>query len=165
MQPGVETTLTVKPPVNPGQFQPGNNANPNGRRRIRTLEKISDRDLEKLEQMTKDQLVTLIKRCAAAVWKYALMDEDESYEAVCLKLKTMGLSEEQSYKALPPLKEWMDRRKGKPKQSIDMVVEDKGIGKLATDRLLALERELARVTGQEALVIAPPPARIDSDQG
>lgn len=164
MQPGVEAQTQSKAVVNPGAFKPGVSGNPGGKpspNRIRLKEKISDRDLAKLDLMTKNQLVALIKRCASAIWKYALMDEDESYEAVCLKLLSMGLSEEQSYKALPPLKEWMDRRKGKPKQSIEMAVENKGLGKLETDRLLALERELARLTGQDALVIAPMPERIE----
>lgn len=54
----------------------------------------------------------------------------------------------------------LDRLDGRPSQSVAMTVEDKGISKLSTDRLLALERELARLTGQDAIVIAPMPSKL-----
>lgn len=54
----------------------------------------------------------------------------------------------------------LDRLDGRPSQSVAMTVEDKGISKLSTERLLALEKELARMTGQDAIVIAPMPTKL-----
>lgn len=57
-------------------------------------------------------------------------------------------------------KELIDRDEGKPAQTVAMSVETKGIDKLTTDRLLALERHLAELTGVNALVIPPPPKKL-----
>jgi hypothetical protein len=61
---------------------------------------------------------------------------------------------------VPAIKELLDRVDGKAAQSIAMTVEDKGLGKLSTERLLRLEAELARITGVEAMVIAPMPQKL-----
>ncbi len=58
------------------------------------------------------------------------------------------------------IRELIDRIEGKAPQSIAMTVEDKGIAKLSDERLLRLERELARMTGQDAIVIAPLPSKL-----
>lgn len=54
----------------------------------------------------------------------------------------------------------LDRIDGKPAQSIAMKVEDTGLAALTTGRLLALERNLARLTGTDALVIPPMPKKL-----
>lgn len=105
-------------------------------------------DLSRLADMTKEELIVLLSQIRGI--EYALMTEDEQYEAACRKLFMGGMSEKDIWKALPSLKEWMDRRKGKPAQSIAMTVEDKGLGKLATDRLLRLAAML-----DEPVVIPP----------
>lgn len=91
------------------------------------------------------------------------MTVEERMEAAKLKLWHGGLSEKEIMKALPALREVMDRERGKPSQSIAMTVEDKGIGKLSDERLMRLERELARMTGEDALVIAPVPGKLGED--
>lgn len=118
-------------------------------------------DAGKLEGMTKEELIALLKRIAGAFLGCAVMTDDEAYEAACLKLLHGGLSERDVWKALPTLKEWMDRRRGKPAQSIAMTVENKGISTLSDEKLLRLEAELARLTGQDAVLIAPMPKRLE----
>lgn len=58
------------------------------------------------------------------------------------------------------IRELLDRLDGKPAQSIAMTVKTDPISKLSDDRLLRLESELARITGQEAIVIAPAPVKL-----
>lgn len=117
---------------------------------------LTSEELSRLESMPKEELTALIKRICGARWgEVGMMSDDEAYEAVCLKMLHGGLTQPDIYKALPALKEWTDRRKGKPAQSVALTVEDKGLSKMATSRLLALERELARVTGEDELLVLP----------
>ncbi len=129
--------------------------------------------LNTLLDMPRIELESLLKRVMLACWgdtgltgqhalKTALMSDDDIAEAAKLRFATAGLNTKEMFKALPLLREWFDRAKGKPAQSIAMTVEDKGITKLSDERLLNLERNLARMTGQEAIVIAPAPTRISS---
>lgn len=60
-------------------------------------------------------------------------------------------------------KELIDRDEGKPAQTSTISVETKGIDKLTTDRLLALEQHLAKITGANALVIPPMPTKLNDD--
>lgn len=60
-------------------------------------------------------------------------------------------------------KEAIDRDEGKPAQTSTITLESKGIDKLTTDRLLALEQHLARITGANALVIPPMPKKLGDD--
>lgn len=118
-------------------------------------------DMATLDSMSHADLLLLCRRVCAARWgEVALMSVEERFEAAKLKLWHGGLTEKEVFKALPALREVMDREKGKPSQSIAMTVEDKGLGKLSDERLLRLERELARITGEDALVIAPIPSRL-----
>ncbi len=121
---------------------------------------ITEAELQTMEGMTKEQLITLIKRCNAEQIRIGLLTDDEAYEAACLKLLHGGLTEKDIWKALPSLKEWMDRRKGKPAQSIAMTIENKGITALSDEKLLRLEKELARITGSDAIIIAPEPQKL-----
>ncbi len=61
---------------------------------------------------------------------------------------------------VPALKELLDRIDGKPAQSIAMVVENKGLDQLATDKLLRLAAML-----DEPVVIAPMPKKLDMVDG
>lgn len=118
-------------------------------------------DLSQLDDMSHGELVSLCRRICAARWgEVALMSVEERFEAAKLKLWHGGLTEKEIMKALPALREVMDREKGKPAQSIAMTVEDKGIGKLSDERLLRLERELARMTGEDALVLPAMPGKL-----
>lgn len=118
-------------------------------------------DLSYLDDMSHGDLISLCRRVCAARWgEVALLSVDERFEAAKLKLWHGGLTEKEIGRALPILREAMDREKGKPAQSIAMTVEDKGLGKLSDDRLMRLERELARMTGEDALVVAPMPGKL-----
>lgn len=121
-------------------------------------------DLSRLDEMTREEMIGLIKAICGARWgEIALMSEDEAYDAVCLKLLHGGLTQSDVWKALPPLREWADRRRGKAPQSIAMTVESKGIDRLSDERLLRLESTVARMAGEEAIVIPPEPRKLDID--
>lgn len=123
------------------------------------------KELSKLDDMGAEELRALVRRISGARWgEIGLMSVDELLEAAKLKLWHGGLTETQIFRALPVLREVMDREVGKPSQSIAMTVEDKGLGKLSDERLLRLERELSRMTGSEALVIAPMPERLGGSE-
>lgn len=110
--------------------------------------------LTQLENMPRAALHSLLQRVCAARWgEIALMDEDASYDAVCLKLLHGGLTQADVWKALPSLKEWMDRRKGKPAQSIALDVSDTRMDRLPIDKLLRLAAML-----DEPVIIAPMPS-------
>lgn len=132
---------------------------------------ISASDLARLDGMSREELVKLIRTVSGAGWgnigntgadliSHYLRTHDEVSEAIKLRLATGGLTEKDMFKALPLMREWMDRQTGKPAQSIAMTVKQDDLSKMSTDRLLALERELARLNGVEALVIAPLPEKL-----
>lgn len=90
-----------------------------------------------------------------------LVDDPDAVRKLCkLRLLEIVANSARTTALTPVIKELMDRTDGKPAQSIAMTVEARGIDKLSDDRLLALERELARITGQEALVIPPMPKKL-----
>ncbi len=148
-----------------GCFAPGNVANPNGRgvgtpNKVKLGEPISQETLDKLETFSKPELIQLIRKVSGAVWGIGIMNDDEAFECVRLKLLHTGLTSESANSSLSVLREWSDRTKGKPAQSIQMKVEDVGLTKLSDDRLLRLERELARQTGMDAILISPEPKKL-----
>lgn len=118
-------------------------------------------DLSRLDDMTVEELRGLVRRVSGAIWGIALQTPEEIAEAMKLKLAAGGLTEKDMFKALPLMREWFDRQIGKASQSIAMTVEDKGLGKLSDERLLRLESTLARMTGEQAIVIAPEPKRLE----
>lgn len=122
---------------------------------------ISEEQIAKLGTLSKDELISLIKRVSGAMWGIGLMTPQEIADAMKLKLAHGGLTQTDMFKALPVMREWFDREMGKAPQSIAMVVEDKGLGKLSDERLLRLERELAKMTGEDAILILPEPKKLD----
>ena len=119
-------------------------------------------DLSRLDGMTRDELIALVRRVCGARWgEIAGMSKDERMESAKLKLWHEGLTSKEIVKYLPALREAMDRETGKPSQSIAMTVESKGLDKLSDERLLRLESALARMTGEEAIVIPPEPKKLD----
>ncbi len=151
-----------------GRFAPGNVASPAGRglgtpNKVNLGEPITQETLDKLETFSKPELIKLIKKVSGSVWGVGIMTDDEAYEAVRLKLLHTGLTSESANSSLNVLKEWTDRTKGKAAQSISMKVEVDPISKLSADRLLRLEQTLAKVTGQEAMVIPPMPELLPND--
>lgn len=80
-------------------------------------------DIAELETMPRSDLEALCRRVCGARWgKVAGLSEDEAYDAVSLKMLHGGLTEKEINKALPPLREWMDRKRGRPKQNVEMNV-------------------------------------------
>lgn len=77
---------------------------------------ISEAELASLDAMTKDELITLIKRVSGAMWGIGLKTPQEIAEAFKLKLAISGLTERDISKALPAMREWFDREMGKPLQ-------------------------------------------------
>lgn len=118
-------------------------------------------DLSRLDDMTKEELIKLIKRVSGAMWGIGMMNPQDIANSMKLKLAHGGLTEKDMWKALPLMKEWFDRELGKAPQSIAMTVKDEGISKLSDDRLLRLEQELARSRGEEAIVISPLPQKLE----
>jgi hypothetical protein len=111
--------------------------------------------------MPRAELVPLLKRICNARWgEVALMSKEERLEAGKLKLWHIGLTNEDANKAIAGLEKAFDREIGKAAQTVAMTVESKGIDKLQTDRLLALERHLAQLTGANPLIIPPPPQKL-----
>lgn len=132
---------------------------------------VSADDWAAIESMSQQQLIHMIKIVVGAGWgkiggtggnlvSAFLRTPDEVLKATKLKLCTGGLIEPDMFKALPLLREWMDRQTGKPAQSIAMTVKQDDLSKMSTDRLLALEREMAKLNGVEALLIAPMPEKL-----
>lgn len=59
----------------------------------------------------------------------------------------------------------LDRVEGKSAQTINVNKgEDEQIAQIQDERLLRLERELSRMTGAEAVLIAPEPVRLGSEE-
>lgn len=132
-----------------------NNANSANEQQPPAAAMPGDIILASLETMPKDELRTLLQRICAARWgEVALLTEEEAYEAICLRLLHGGLSEKDLSAALPSLKEWMDRRKGKPAQVIhqnnvntvnvlvNRVRDD--LRELDTDTIIEMKRLLER---------------------
>lgn len=163
----IELSTPIEKKSRPGHlFKPGNNANPNGRpvgskNLVKTHGEISQETLDKLEQLSKSELINLIKKVSGAVWGIGLMTDDEAFEAVRLKLLHTGLTTESANSSLNMLKEWSDRTKGKAPQSIAMKLDVDPLSKMSGDRLLRLEKTLAKVTGQDAMVIPPIPELLE----
>jgi hypothetical protein len=117
-------------------------------------------DLSRLGDMSREELITLIKMVSGAIWGYALLDDTQKVEAARLKLYNLGMTSTEVHKVVPALDKWFDRSLGKAPQSIAMTVENKGLSALSDERLLNLERELSRVTGNDAIVISPMPEKL-----
>lgn len=117
-------------------------------------------ELEKLEGMSREELLTLVRMVYGAIWGYALADDTQKADAARLKLYNMGMSATEVHKVVPALDKWFDRTSGKAAQSIAMTVEDKGLGKLTTERLLALDAELCKRAGEAPMIIAPMPKKL-----
>jgi hypothetical protein len=152
-----------------GKFAPGNLAGPAGRglgtpNKVNLGGPITQETLDKLETFSKPELIKLIKKVSGAVWGIGIMNDDEAFEAVRLKLLHTGLTSESANSSLNVLKEWADRTKGKAPQSIAMKIDADPLSKLSADRLLALEKTLAKVTGQDAMIIPPLPELLPDDE-
>lgn len=125
---------------------------------------IDEQTLAHLDSMDAEALRKLIQRVSGAMWGIGLKNLEEIADAFKLKLAIGGMTEKDMFKALPVMREWFDRSLGKAPQSIAMTVENKGLGRLTDEKLLRLERTLARMTGEDAVIIAPEPKKLDIDR-
>lgn len=117
-------------------------------------------DPDALANLSRADLEHHYRIACGAFLGVALASKEDIAEAFKLKLAAKGLNEADMFKALPVMQAWFDRTLGKAPQSIAMTVDDKGLGRLSTEKLLRLERELARMTGQESILISPMPAKL-----
>jgi len=106
--------------LNPWQFQPGKSGNPAGRpcgskNKATIAAEIGAETLERIEAMSKPELVNyIIKRVPGAVLRVACMTEEETYQAMLHKLAVGGLTSDDARDTLNYIREWIDRKKGKP---------------------------------------------------
>ena len=133
-------------PARPWLFPPGKSGNPGGRPSgIKNMPDLggplTNEILANLENLSKAQLINIIKRVGGAIWGVGIMTDDEAYEAVRLKLLHTGLTSESANSSLNVLKEWIDRTKGKAVQRIDQKIEHAvkaEPAEMTNDQLLAL---------------------------
>lgn len=151
-----------------GTLMPGSVINPTGRpvgavNMPNLGGPLTNEILAKLDDFSKSDLIKLIKKVGGAIWGVGIMSDDEAFEAVRLKLLHTGLTSESANSSLNVLKEWVDRTKGKAPQSIAMKIDVDPLSKLSADRLLKLEQSLAKMTGQDAIIIPPMPELLPDD--
>ncbi len=77
-------------------------------------------ELERLGDMTQQQLVGLIKRVSGAMWGIGMQTQEERDAAILLKLSILALTSEEAKDVVSTAKEYFDRSRGRPMQSIDL---------------------------------------------
>ena len=117
--------------------------------------KLMESDLAKLDTMSKDALIRLIKAIGGAIWGIGLLTPQDQAEASRLKLITLGLTSSEAHKVIPALDKWFDRTEGKAPQSIAMTVKQDPVSKLSDDQLAALLANLPNTP----MVIPPKPKK------
>lgn len=80
----------------------------------------SETDLQNLEGMSRECLINLIKRVSRAVWGVGAMSPAEREEAILLKLSILALTSTEAKDVVSTAKEYFDRSRGRPMQSIDL---------------------------------------------
>jgi hypothetical protein len=75
---------------------------------------LSDTQLAKLDNMTKEELIALIRLCNAEQIGIALMTPDEVKAATRLRLAVMAISNKDDKVALQAIQQLLDRLEGKP---------------------------------------------------
>lgn len=103
---------------------------------------MSTANLSHLDEMTREQLITFIRCCIPEPASIALMTEDETADAMMLKLAIMAIKSDEAKTTLDCVNAWLDRKKGKAVQRIDQRVQSihhTNAGELSTgDIMLAL---------------------------
>lgn len=116
---------------------------------------LSGEELARLDDMSKESLINLIRSVSGAIWGYALMDDAQKAEAARLKLYSLGMDSSEVHKVVPALDKWFDRTQGKAPQSIAMTVKDDGLDKISTEKLIRLAAML-----DDPMIIAPIPTKL-----
>ena len=102
-----------------GTFAPGVSGNIYGRElgsknKANLGGPISQETLNLLETLSKEELIGIIRRVSGAIWAVGIMSEQETYQAMLDKLAIIGLTTNDVKDSLSYIKEWIDRKKGKP---------------------------------------------------
>ena len=97
---------------------------------------IPPSDLARMDVMSREELLGLIKRVAGAIWGYALKDDTEKAEAARLKLYNLGMSSEEVHKVVPALDKWFDRTQGKAPQAVEMTVKKSPVERLSDEEFI-----------------------------
>lgn len=128
-------------------------------------DRLTEAQLARMDAMSHEELKTLVRASCAlqGFIKLALLTEEEAYKAIMLESLHRALNEEETRDFVAGSTQWLERKRGKVAQTVDMTLEDKRLERLPTDRLMRLEAELARLSGCDALIIAPEPQKLGDD--
>lgn len=86
--------------------------------RVEAQTGIDAQTMAAIDQMPVNELRELIRSVSGAMWGIGLMDEDATAEAMLLRLAIDGLTTKDARQALANINAWLDRKQGKPVQSI-----------------------------------------------
>lgn len=81
---------------------------------------VTSEELQKLDAMSKHELIALIKRVSGAIWGIGMMTEQEQEEALLTKFRMLALARDDAKEIVALGKEYFDRKRGKPMQSVDI---------------------------------------------
>lgn len=122
---------------------------------------ITPSELSRLESMSNADLIDLVKRMACQCGLVASMSDEETAQAMlytlaetALKPIVMGPNVKADIQSrMNAIDKWLDRKKGKPVQSLDMNVKDDRMNKMDIDRLIRLAAQL-----DDPVIIPPMPS-------
>lgn len=101
--------------------------------------------LSRLEQMSREELVWLVRRCAPEKARVLLMGESEQAQAMLDALAIMALTSDDDKAVLVAIREWLDRKQGRA--VMRAVVADANVG--ISQRLQeAIDRRRAKLAGK-----------------
>lgn len=92
---------------NPANYTMKGNANPP------VVQAQEAPDIDKLEGMTRDELIALVRLCNAEQIAIAGLTEDQIAEAMLFRIASDGLTSKDAKRALENFNAWLDRVKGK----------------------------------------------------
>jgi len=98
--------------------------------------------IDRLDKLSKPELVALIGSVSKAVWGIGLMKDDEIAECMLLKLAINALTTSDAKDALSNIREWLDRKKGKAVQTVQQNVNMSGtVAMMSGDEVKSLINE------------------------
>jgi hypothetical protein len=108
-----------------------------------TIPALSEGELAKLEGLSKPELIALIRRACLDKARVMLMGEEEQAKAMLDTLAIMALTSDDDKAVLNAIREWLDRKQGKPAQYIrqDNVSTVNVLVNRVRDELRALDTE------------------------
>ncbi len=84
--------------------------------------KLTPQDIDKLENMTREELLVLVKRMACQCGLVAIMTPEEIDQAHMDRLASDGIQSKDARHALGAIRERFDRRIGRPMQTVHQTV-------------------------------------------